>query len=159
MRELSSLVVAARQMPNSNVHSIEDCLAPNNYNGTRQAVKLVAGFDATTRKYKNPSLAQNIGYLLKRCALILHSEGMIEDDERKQKNGKIFEELYDAEWADRISSGALQTIDINKSNQMKLLPLCEDVQTLFAHVKVKSAQLRTQVKVHSSCHGDFIRYT
>ena len=107
---------------------------------------------------KNPSLALNIGYLLKKCALILHSEGMIEDDERKQKNGKIFKELYDAEWADRISSGALQTLDINKSNQMKLLPLCEDVQTHFVHVKVKSAQLRTKVKAHSRCHGDCVHY-
>ena len=90
-------------MPNSKIHSIEDCLTPSNFNETLQAVKLVAGYDATTRRYKNLSLSLNLGHTLKKCAQIFRSEGIIEDDERKQKNGKTFEELHDSEWADRVS--------------------------------------------------------
>jgi len=127
MRELARLVLSARQMSNSNIHCIEDCIAPKNFAENINAVKNVAEFDESSRKYRTPSLALNLGYSLKKCAKMLTNEGLMEEDKTKETHGKTFQELYDAMWAESISSGALQTININKSNKIKLLPLCEDV--------------------------------
>jgi len=159
MRELARLVLRARRMPNSNIHCVEDCIVPKNFTETINAVKKVAGFDESLRKYRTPSLALNLGYSLKKCAKILTCEGLMEDDKSKETHGKTFQELYDAMWAESISSGALQTIDKNKSNKVKLLPLCEDVQTLFAHVRNKSAELRKKVGTEPSAYPEFVRYT
>jgi len=127
MRELAGLVLSTRRMPNSNIHCVKDCIAPKNFAETINAVKNVAEFDESSRKYRTPSLALNLGYSLKKCAKMLTCEGLMEEDKRKETHGKTFQELYDAMWAENISSGALQTININKSNKIKLLPLCEDV--------------------------------
>ena len=89
----------------------------------------------------------------------LTREGLMEEDKTKETHGKTFQELYDAMWAESISLGALQTIDIHKSNKIKLLPLCEDVQTLCGHVKEKSAQLRKQMVTKASTYKEFVRYT
>ena len=156
MRELARLVLSARRMPNSNIHCIEDCIAPKNFAETINAVKNVAGFDESSRKYRTPSLALNLGYLLNKCAKIVICEGLVEEDKTKEMHGKTFQELYDAMWAESISPGALQTIDINKSNKNKLLPLYEDVQTLFGHVREKSTQLRKQMVTKASDYAEFV---
>ena len=160
MRELARLIITGRQqLPKANFHSLQDFLDPKNFYNTIEAVKLTAGYDKVTRKYTKPSLALCLGYSLNRCAQILHCDGLMENDERKCDHGQKFMELYHTMWADSISAGALQVIDINKTNQIKLLPMCEDVQTVYSHVKNKSAFFREKVQEDASCYPEFVRYS
>ena len=99
MRELARLVLRARRMPNSNIHCVEDCIVPKNFAETINAVKNVAGFNESLRKYRTPGLALNLGYSLKTFTKILTCEGLMAEDKRKETHGKTFQELYDAMWA------------------------------------------------------------
>ena len=74
------------------------------------------GYNEEDRQYKVPSLALNLGHALKKNAQILRSEGLIENNSEKGKDGRTFIELYEGNWADTISAGALQTLDTKKQN-------------------------------------------
>ena len=156
MRELARLLIQARQM--SNVRNLEDLLAPANFNFCIKAVKLLAGFEEVTHKYGNSSLAMGVGFSLKKCAQILHCEGLMEDNPTKTKNGEVFLELYNSMWQDLVSARAHQDMDLAKVNPVKLLPLCKDVQTLYIYVRRRSSELRSD-GVTAESYAGFVRYT
>lgn len=158
MRELGRLLLACRELGNK-ITSIDNCLKPGNFNSVINAVKHVAGFDEATRKYKTPTLAMSLGYSLKKCAKLLRTSGLIEEDAKKTEKADTFLELYDDNWSDRISSGAQQNLDINKSNKPQVLPLCNDVHTLYAHLRKETAKLRQQVQSDDSLYPAFAKTT
>ncbi|KAH3741512.1 hypothetical protein DPMN_048237 [Dreissena polymorpha] len=59
---------------------------------------------------RNPSLALKIGHLLKKCAKVAKSEALIIGDLDQGTRANNFLTLCNDEWADEISSCALQTL-------------------------------------------------
>ena len=61
-------------------------------------------------------------------------------------------------WADRVSGNALQTLTVNRSNTTKLLPLCQDVHTLYSYVKQQSEKMRVLVLGRQDLYPEYVRY-
>lgn len=63
-------------------------------------------------------------------------------DQQKRQNAEGFVELYDCEWAERISGAALTTLNVNRFNKPKLLPLVADVVGLHSYLKVEIQKIK-----------------
>ena len=81
----------------------------------------VAGYSEQTHSYIKSSLALKLGHSLQKCANVLKSEGLKENDDDKVKTANAFLSLYENDWTDIISSQALASFHEKKYN--KLIPL------------------------------------
>ena len=103
-------------------------------------MKKTANFNGTNT-YGTPSLALKLGHSLKKCANILKSYAIQHTDCILKSSANDFLELYSSDWAQEISSNALETLHKQKFNAPKRIPLAEDIKTLntFLKSKTKSA--------------------
>ncbi|KAG5873950.1 hypothetical protein JTB14_006025 [Gonioctena quinquepunctata] len=82
IRELGRLLIAAKKIDLS-VNRLSQLINANKYQLIKNSVKLIAGSDETTSKFKSPSLAIKIGITLKKCASILRGDYTEDDDMRE----------------------------------------------------------------------------
>ena len=82
MRELGRLVLLMRK--EYSVNSLHNALKPDNKEKLVEAVKFLAGFDVATHKYKKASLAQRLGFSLKKCAEIKKVTVGLRDDQAQR---------------------------------------------------------------------------
>lgn len=80
--------------------------------------------------FKIPSLALQLGHHLKKVAGTLCGEAVRDDNRNELENAENFMKLMSWEWADKIGSIALATLQTNKHNKPQLLPLTEDLLLL-----------------------------
>ncbi|XP_014673983.1 PREDICTED: uncharacterized protein LOC106814198 [Priapulus caudatus] len=145
LRQVGRLLSVTKKL-GTPLHTIEECLNPGNWEVLIEGVKNLAEYDEETHTYTRPSLALKVGYSLKKCAKILRSESLMTDDEvnlQKRNAATNFLTLYEDDWGDRISAKALSTMDTNRYNSPKLLPLMTDVVKLQTYLQ-KEAKAAAQ---------------
>lgn len=81
-------------------------------------------------KYRKPSLALKLGHSLKKLAEIKRGQCMRSGDDAGKNDAENYILLHETEWAEKVSSHALQTLAERKFNEPSLLPLTEDVVKL-----------------------------
>lgn len=82
--------------------------------------------------YKTPSLPLTLGHSLSKCAKILKTNAIIEEN--------------DADLEERISAHALATLHNDKLNKQLLVPLAEDVVLLNNYLCTTAASLKESLK-------------
>ena len=145
MRELSRFLITARS-ENKNVDSLCSCIDPVNFKTVVASVKQLAGFDQSKGAYEVPSLALKLGHSLKKCAQYLKAEALQSNDSNLKERAEGFYACMEVEWSSNISSQALTSLNEEKFNKPRRLPLAEDIKKLNEYLKSRAAVLSESIK-------------
>ncbi|KAG5861428.1 hypothetical protein JTB14_028048 [Gonioctena quinquepunctata] len=153
IRELGRLLIAAKKIDPS-VNRLSQLINADKYQLIKNSVKLIAGFDETTSKFKSPSLVIKIGITLKKCASILRGDYM-EDDDLHELIPQIdaFLGVLEAKWTRELNFHAHRTLTGRKWNAPKRLPLAKDIQILHAFLKSRNDDLHNQLNSVADKYG------
>ena len=121
------------------ISTLIEALSAANFMVLLAAVRELCGYDETSHSFNKGSLAVKIGYALKHCNAILKSKAAKIGNSALKEKAHAFQDVFDADWNDYISSCALQSIESTRRNQPKLLPSCNDVEKLYIYPKGKAA--------------------
>nr|CAI5817390.1 unnamed protein product [Callosobruchus analis] len=136
MRKLARLLICVRKLDNSPTVNMSEILSPNKFKVLVHATKEIAEYDSRERCFKSPSLALQMGTLLKSAVNTAYSSEV----QRENCNRDRLEELkalnilIGTDWADEISSEAGQNLNVNKFNKPTLIPMAEDIKKFEAYL-------------------------
>lgn len=147
MRQLARLLKTLRGKSQNEGSRLQDYIDTSKFDELVLAVKDLCGFDAEScLDIGIPSLALKLGHSLKRCAQVLRSWALRSKDEALIKQSKRFLDLFEAEWANKISSRSLASLGSKKQNKLEYLPLAEDLTVLKQNLERKMADLSKSLK-------------
>ncbi|PIK39052.1 hypothetical protein BSL78_24110 [Apostichopus japonicus] len=138
LRQVARLLLEFRLVSKIKDASLLDLFFPPRFCIVLAAVRSLSGFDDETHTYMKPSLAIKIGHTLKKVAMMLVSQALIEGNTTKETEARSVHTLLTENWDVEVSSHALRTIYQGKRNNPKLLPLTSDVVLLTKYLKEES---------------------
>ena len=131
--------MTARKLDNT-IRWLKDCLSPSKFDVVVAAVKIVAGFDEKSHTYAVPSLPLKLGHSLHDCANITKVEAMKKNDTEALTSAGHFIDLYQIQWAKRVSTHASRTLKGRRMRKSVTLPLAEDLQKLQTFLQESAAR-------------------
>lgn len=134
MRQLASLLLEMRK--EGNIRTMLSTLDPSNFDRLVYCTKVIARYNPETQTYGAPSLAANMGTLLKECVdvaylMLMRKTGTKSDDLDKLK---ILKDLIVSEWRYEVSTLANSDLQQKKWNKPSLIPLAEDLALLKTYL-------------------------
>ncbi|XP_072027751.1 uncharacterized protein [Amphiura filiformis] len=144
MRQLARLLLKVRQLQGYSNITLQECLSATNFDHVVQATKeLCQPLEETTMNgvsmSKSPSLGLHLGHSLIKCCFLKRGRAIRLGDDVMKEEADNFNELFQTEWTDKISSQSLQTLQERRYTSREKLPKTEDLQLLKAH-KEKSLE-------------------
>lgn len=129
MRRLARLLISVRKLSENNSLKMVDILTPVQFKKLIKATHDISEYDIQTRTFKSPSLALQMGTLIKNAINTAFSLEVQKSGTHSQRLNdlKTLTRLIETDWAYEISSEAGQNLAINKFNKPTFIPLAEDV--------------------------------
>lgn len=129
MRRLGRLLLSAREISKNETLKLIDILTPSKFKLIVTATKNMSGYDEKERSFKSPSLALQMGTLIKSATNTAYSMEIQKDcsSSKRLDELKSLITLIETDWAHEVSSEAGQNLAINKFNKPILIPAAEDV--------------------------------
>ncbi|KAK4882511.1 hypothetical protein RN001_005830 [Aquatica leii] len=147
MRRLTRLVLEIRKLEHNPNLYLGDVLYPNKFQVLIQATKNIAEYNAVEKCYKSPSLALQMGTLIKNAINTLYSievqKNVYSRDRLNQLKALIT--LIETDWAQEISSEAGQNLAINKFNKPTLIPMAKDIKKFENYLNVLLKEAKNQL--------------
>lgn len=102
--------------------------------------------DPSEKTFSSPSYAIKTGHNLKKVAYIMKTQAGEVGDYSRIERIKFFLDMYRDEYDDRVSSVARDSLSTAKLNNVKLLPIVEDVAVLSKYLEneIRSITHNTQ---------------
>ncbi|GLV33464.1 hypothetical protein CBL_20201, partial [Carabus blaptoides fortunei] len=147
MRRLARLVIAVRKNLNNVSLNLIDLLNPHSFKDLIIGTKAIAEYDEKERVFKSPSLALQMGTLLKHATNTAISQEMQKEKENFSQERLHYLQalisLIETDWALEISSEAGQNLQINKFNKPSLIPIAEDIKKfdMYLNNLIKNAKI------------------
>lgn len=143
MRQLASLLIELRKK--AKINSLQDALDTAHFDLIVESTKVISKFDPKSETYGAPSLASNMGTLLKECVdassiMRLKSGHNQTDATNKQQ---AFKDLITSEWQYEISTIANSNLSQKKWNKPTLVPLGEDLTLLRSYLLSEAEKCRS----------------
>lgn len=145
LREVARFLLSVREQTEGST-CLEDCIKPSMFQVVVKAVKVTAGYDEKTHKFSVPSLALKLTQTLRRCAEILETDAIVDDNSVKQKDAANFSELCKKQFSSKITTHALSTLSERKYNRPQLVPIAADVQKLLNFLDQKAKLCLEELK-------------
>lgn len=140
MRQLGALLIELRA--ELKVKSLFDVMTPKNFDALVHCTKKISKYNAETQTYGAPSLAANMGTLIKECIDAAYSLSLKSGISRdKLEELKILKDLIITEWKYEVGTIANNNLQQNKWNKPSLIPLAQDLALIKAY-------LTTEAKKH-----------
>ena len=140
MRQLARLLQTLRKKDEA--ANFEEFIDTARFDDLVAAVRDLCGFQEESRlDIDVPSLALKLGHSIKQCAQVLKSSSLTKKDEAAIRECQNFIDLFEAEWAIKISSRSLASLGSKKQNKVEILPLAGDLMLLKNHLEKKMADL------------------
>lgn len=143
LRELGRLIVALREITGKN-HPLSDYICPGEYQHIVDATKAVAGFKNSI--VATPSIALKLGQSLARCAALMKAKAIEDGDSLTRQNCEDFIQIYQSKWNEDISSVALRSLSEAKRNNIKAIPLSDDIALLSNHLNSESSKTKEKLE-------------
>ena len=105
---------------------------------------MVSGYEESGNKYNTPSLALKLGHSLKKCAQYTKNHALQAEDGFRKDKADNFHQLCSTDWSGEVSDQALSTLNENRYNQPKRIPLVGGIRKLHMHLEEKA---RTMIKL------------
>ena len=111
--------------------SLEDLLKPDHFDILIMCAQNIGGYEAndgasSKKNFKSPATSVHCGYELKKAAIIIRCQALLEKHMEKTSDIDVFLQLYEAEWLDKVSKLALNNLALKKHHAPQLLPITED---------------------------------
>lgn len=147
MRRLSRLLILVRKLENNINLKLVDVLKPQKFQILVKASRVLAEYDDKLKTFKSPSLALQIGTLIKNAintasSLEIQNEHCSKDIMEQLQSLK---KLIESDWAHEVSSEAGQNLAMNKFNRPSLLPLAEDIKVRCRLIFFPSNRLQSRI--------------
>lgn len=132
MRRLSRLLLKVRELEKNNMLNLIDILRPQKFKILVSATQAIAEYNIGSRAFRSPSLALQMGTLIKHAINAASSVEMQSENCSKESLEKLrsMKELIENDWAHELSSEAGQNLALNKFNKPSLIPLTEDIKVI-----------------------------
>lgn len=128
MRRLARLLIEARKIECNSSLNMLSLLNPSKFKLIVQATKAIAQYDPGKRTFTSPSLALQMGTLLKEAITTAYSVQIQRDMESPLlKTLEVMKKLLEDEWATEISTEAGQNLNLNRFNKPTVTPRAEDL--------------------------------
>lgn len=129
MRRLSRLLINVRNIENNQTLKIRSILTPSRFKVLVRGTREIAGYNPVDRDFKSPSLALQMGTLIKNAINAAYSSEIQKPNYSKEyiEDLKMLIKLIETDWAHEISSEAGQNLAINKFNKPTLIPMAQDI--------------------------------
>ncbi|KAK4882632.1 hypothetical protein RN001_005951 [Aquatica leii] len=128
MRRLARLLIEVRNIEKNNNLTFLSLLHPSKFKVIVAATKVIAYYDYAKKEFKSPSLALQMGTLIKKAINAAYSIEIQKDFESsKLKAFDIMKKLIDDDWAIEISTEAGQNLNLNRFNKPSIIPMAEDI--------------------------------
>ncbi|XP_060516887.1 uncharacterized protein LOC132696198 [Cylas formicarius] len=137
MRRLARLLISVRTLKNNKTLGLAEILLPKMFKILVLATRNIAEYDVENRSFKSPSLALQMGTLIKHAVNTACSIEIQKENPRKNyiENFKELIKLIDNDWAIEVSSEAGQNLAYKKFNKPTLIPVAEDIKKLDQYLK------------------------
>lgn len=138
MRSLGRLLLELRDRYSNDSSTLGFYVSPEHFDLVVESVKSLAdyteaGFNLNS-SFKKPGLALNIGYDLKKVAILLRGQALRERCKEGVENASGFLQLFDLEWKNKISSVAVRSLGDKNFQRPDVLPLTSDLLKLRDHI-------------------------
>ena len=142
MRQLARLVMASGM-------NLSTLMKPENFESLISAVHKEWGHFTDNQGmacYASPEVVLRIGHSLQRCANFKIGAAVRVKDDAARKEGEEFLKLMTYEWADRVSTVALNSLKVIRFNEALLLPLTIDMHWLAVYLDKQMDHLIVSMK-------------
>ncbi|XP_029976245.1 uncharacterized protein LOC115409280 isoform X2 [Salarias fasciatus] len=110
-----------------------DALRVHSFFRVVDAVKSMAGFDENKQSFEKPSLALNLGNLLKRIAILVITS---RDSEKSLvRHAKLFIKRFATDWFELVSQPAIISLTGRKTNSPSTIPFTRDAQAFYLYLE------------------------
>lgn len=137
MRRLARLLMESRKIEKNDSLSLLTILHPSKFKTIVTATHTIAKYNSESKLFGSPSLALQMGTLLKKAIAAAYSFEVQQDVESKLiKILDAMKTLINEQWASEVSTKAGQNMQINRFNKPTLIPMAEDIAVsikLFLH--------------------------
>jgi len=132
----------------ANVKNLYEILNPNYFEKIIGCTKLIAKYDELTETYGAPSLAANMGTLLKDAidVAILITLKKYKSKSEQLENLRTLKDLITNEWKYEISTIANNNLEQRKWNKPSLIPLAQDLNLIRTFLNVQSKKHQDKLK-------------
>lgn len=132
MRRLSRLLLKVREVEKNDKLNMIDILRPQKFKVLVSATQTIAEYDNNSRTFKSPSLALQMGTLIKHAINAASSLEIQNENSSKESLERLraLKELIETDWAHVVSSEAGQNLAMNKYNKPSLIPLTADIKVI-----------------------------
>lgn len=129
MRRLARLLIEARKIENNSSLSLISLLHPSKFTVLVEATKAMARYDYVQNSFNAPSVAMQMGTLIKDAIKAAHTlELQIDHESSRLKIFDTIKKLIEEEWATEVSTEAGQTLNMNRFNKPTITPMAEDLE-------------------------------
>ncbi|XP_072399761.1 uncharacterized protein [Diabrotica undecimpunctata] len=137
MRRLARMLIKVREINKNNKLRLVDILSANYFKYIVEATKVIAGYSETNRTYRSPSLAMQMGALIKSAIdSSIYMELQKEfSSTTKLEQFRTLKTLIESDWSVQVSCEANQNLSINGSNKPTLIPSAEDIKNFENYLK------------------------
>lgn len=129
MRRLARLLIEVRKIEsNSDITSLMTILHPSKFKAIVNATRSIAMYDDSKKVFNSPSLALQMGTLLKKAIAAAYSLEIQQNINSPKLNIlDVMRKLIDEEWAIEVSTEAGQNLHLNRFNKPTIIPMAEDL--------------------------------
>ena len=150
MRLLGRVLQEGRKLTASELR-LEEMLKPAHFDTLIECARNIAGFQendgrSSSKTFKAPGTAVHCGYEIKRAAVIVRCQALKKMDMKKKEEIDVFLQLYDAEWHNKVTTPALDNLNVKKHNKPEVLPLTNDLLALRKYLVERIASLTDNVR-------------
>ncbi|XP_011702592.1 PREDICTED: uncharacterized protein LOC105458763 isoform X2 [Wasmannia auropunctata] len=130
LRLLGRYLISVKKF-NSNINDFASIYHPRHYDSCILAAKDVAQLNPNTNKFKSPSVAIRIGYLLKTLGNLLSTEYIKRDDNKRLRNTEKFLKLLKQDYEITINTIAQENTEQNKKLFKSKVLKIKDIQKIY----------------------------
>nr|CAI5858509.1 unnamed protein product [Callosobruchus analis] len=147
MRQLGSLLIEAKK--HAKCGSLIKLLEPSNFDLLVRCTKTISKYDPINETYGAPSLAANMGTLLKDCIDVAQSILIQKGSNDSQALEKLrsLKELISNEWRYEVSTLANHDLQQKKWNKPSMIPLGEDLKLVNSYLNAEGAKYYHELTV------------
>ncbi|XP_015125250.1 uncharacterized protein LOC107047038 [Diachasma alloeum] len=141
LRLVGRFFLSVRQLDKSKtIKTLSDVYHPRHYDISIEAVRDVAGYDPELRTFRSPSVASNLGTLLKYIGTILRSECIKKEMSVEQRKTEDFMKLLEEDFGTSINREVAETQTQNNRRKEVILPSTDDIKKFHTYIKCERSE-------------------
>lgn len=142
-RTLARLVAAVQEKNPSQRLSLNSLVRPENFDKVLEATKGMC----IGKPESATSLGRLIGNLLGHVVQIKIGSALRDNNSNACQEGKHFQKLLEAEWNYRVNAVCVKRMNSKKRQEIKTIPLTEDLQRLRTYTTSKMEEMSASLKL------------